>query len=216
MNESSSNQVDVAVSLIQSGDKVQAEAILKKLLSNMPNNWKPVVEQPDSLTISFWDQEDFLCFVAHYKKNNSGKRVLWSGESYSKALYYLAFLAVEMQAWTEALNLIDKAIALEPDHPVLLSEKAMIVGSMDNKEEAYALYMKAIDSRPWVSNKWRAKAMRGAAVTLIDLHRIDEAERLLKESLQIDPESKVARSELDYIKHLRDGGASASGYKLFR
>ena len=92
----------------------------------------------------------------------------------------------------------------------------MIVGSMNNKKEAYELYIKAINSRPWIQNKWRAKAMRGAGVTLIDLNRLDEAERMLLESLQIDPDSEVAKNELNYIKSLRGGRSATDKYKLFK
>ena len=211
MNEPLKDPIEIAVSLIHSGDKAQAESVLRKLVSDIPSNWKPIHEGPKGMMISFWDQEEFLSFVAQ----NPNKEILWAGVSYSKALYYLSFLAVQMQNWLEALKFIDKAIALEPDHPTLLSEKAMILGGMNNKQEAYNLYMKAMTSRPWASKRLRARAMRGAAVTLIDLHKIDEAESLLKESLQLDPESEVAKNELIYISRLRDRGASTSKYKLY-
>jgi hypothetical protein len=48
--------------------------------------------------------------------------------------------------------------------------------------------------------------MRGAAVPLVDLKRLDEAEELLKKSLELVPDNEAAKQELRYIEHLRKGG----------
>ena len=49
-------------------------------------------------------------------------------------------------------------------------------------------------------------ALRGMGYTLIDTGNLDKAEKVLKESLVIDPGNKVAESELEYIRKLRMSG----------
>lgn len=48
-----------------------------------------------------------------------------------------------------------------------------------------------------------ARALSGKGVQLIDLERLDEAETALRQSLELEPESEIARNELEYIEQLR-------------
>ena len=57
--------------------------------------------------------------------------------------------------------------------------------------------------------------MRGAAVALVDLKRLDEAEELLKKSLELVPDNEAAKQELRYIEHLRKGGVPTGEYDLY-
>jgi len=66
------------------------------------------------------------------------------------------------------------------------------------------LYAKAASTRAWTPSSVRAKALRGAGVTLIDLGRLDEAQTILERSLTLEPDNNLARSELAYIDYLRD------------
>lgn len=133
--------------------------------------------------------------------------------SYSRAFYILGFMAVERDEWAVALEYIDKGLALELDHPLLLAEKAMIVSRMKRFEEAVELFMKAVDI-PWALPYEKAKSLRGAAVVLIDMNRLDDAEELLRRSLEIEPDNQVALGELRYITHLRGGGDATDKYDL--
>ena len=58
--------------------------------------------------------------------------------------------------------------------------------------------------------------MRGAAVVLIDLNKLDEAEELLKKSLELDSKNNLTLSEIGYIEYLRGGGTATDKYNLFR
>ena len=55
----------------------------------------------------------------------------------------------------------------------------------------------------------RALLVRARGVTLIELGRLDEAEGALRASLDLEPDSAVARRELDYIAELRARGEAA-------
>lgn len=205
-NNSPEDIPSIADSMIQYGQKSKAEKFLKEFVSDTPPDWKPVTESQDFVKIAFWDMTEFISYVAHRETSEIKKKVLWVTPSYSKAFYLLAFMTVEREDWSNAIKYIDRGIVLESDHPVLLCEKALRLSCMNRNEEAYHLYIKAVDIRPWALSRYRAMALRGVAVILIDLERLDEAEKMLKKSLEIEPESEVAKNELSYIEDLRSGG----------
>ena len=207
------NPLGPAELMIQYRQISEAEKFLKEFVSNIPSNWKPIEKSSDYVKIAFWDPDEFQAYEAYQKANNITKKVMWITPSYSKAFYLLRFIAVERGNWSNAMKYIDQALNLEPDHPTLLCEKAMILSRTGRHEEAYELFMKALDNRPWIPSKLRARALRGAAIALIDLKRLDEAEEMLKKSLELDPENEVVKNELVYVEHLRRGGFSADEYK---
>jgi tetratricopeptide (TPR) repeat protein len=204
-----------AESMIQQGQKSEAEELLREFVSDMPANWKPVTQAPNSIEIAYWDTKEFLSHVPHQKPSGIEKTVVWVPPSYSKAFYLLGFLAVEREDWSNALNYIDQGVAVEPDHPLLLCEKALILSRMKRHVDAYDLFMKAMDIRPWAPPQHRARAMRGAAVALVDLRRLDEAEEFLKKSLELVPNNEAAKHELRYIENLRKGGKPTGEYDLY-
>jgi tetratricopeptide (TPR) repeat protein len=182
----------------------------------MPPDWKPEHSEQDHIAIAFWDVEEFLAYIHYHKRIGGDRNIVWVLPSYPKAWYLLAFMAVERQDWTGALEAIDQALALDPNHPVPMCEKAMILARIKRNEEAYELYKKAESVRPWTPPSIRAKALRGAGVVLIDLGRLDEARTMLKRSLALDPNSNLAQSELTYIDHLQRGGKPTDRYGLWR
>lgn len=200
--------------MIQQGQRSEAEELLREFVSDMPAEWKPVTESPHSIEIAYWDTTEFLGHVPHQNASGIEKMIVWVPPSYSKAFYLLGFLAVEREDWSNALNYIDQGLALEPDHPLLLCEKALIFSRMERHKDAYDLFMEAMDIRPWAPPQHRARAMRGAAVALADLKRLNEAEELLKRSLELVPDSEAAKDELRYIEHLRKGGEPTGEYDL--
>ena len=200
--------------MIRQGQRSKAEKFLKGFVSNIPSNWKPIEESPDRVKIAFWDMDEFLAYKAYQKIKKIEKEVLWITPSYSKAFYLLGFIAVEREDWSNAMKYIDRGLKLEPDHPLLLCEKAMILSRMGRHGEAYKLFMKASDSRSWAPANLRARALRGAGVALVDLRKLDEAEKLLKKCLELEPENVVAKNELAYIKHLQSGGVPTNRYDL--
>lgn len=208
------NPLGSAVLMIQRGQRSEAEKFLREFVSKIPSNWKPIEESSDSVKIAFWDPDEFLAYKAYQKAKNITKKVVWVTPSYSKAFYLLGFIAVERGDWDNAIKYIEYGLKLEPDHPTLLCEKAMILSRTGRHEKAYEIFMKALDSRSWVSSKLRARALRGAGVALIDLKRLNEAEELLKKSLKLEPENEVAKNELTYIEHLRSGGVPTNKYDL--
>ena len=202
-NDYKENILGIANSMLQEGKRIEAEKLLNDFVSEMPPDWKPIMESETSIDITYWSLEEFLSHTAHYIKDGSKKNLQWVGPSYSKMFYTLAFICVEQQDWSKAMLYIQQATELEPDHPMILCEKAMILSHQGLNQEAYDLFLKASEIRSWAPKPQQAKALRGAAVALIDLNRLDDAEDYLKKSLEIEPENEVALNELKYIERLR-------------
>ena len=162
----------------------------------------------------FWDEDELEAHTSYLNQQNRLKRVdekykkkgiLWYPESYSKAYYLLAYMAVEEKDWAKGLEYINRGIELEDDHPLLLSEKALILGQMGKHKKSYKMYMKSLSCRPWALPKWRARAFRGAGIALTEMNRLDEAENMFKKSLELEPDNKTAKDELVYVQMLRSG-----------
>lgn len=77
---------------------------------------------------------------------------------------------------------------------------------MGKREEALQEYEAVIARGEEIAPSRRAVALRGRGFQLIELNRLDEAERAFRDSLQIDPDNELALHEIGYIAHLRLGG----------
>lgn len=192
---------EIAEGLIAENHSEEAQAVLEKAIDGMPTGWKPVQDQAESLQIAFWDQEEFFAYVR--RPGVSSKTVLWVGSSYSRAWYVLGALASQQQRFEHALFCMDCGIGLEPDHPELWSEKGFILARLGRHEQALDCYTRAATIRDWAPPTEVARALRGQGVQLIDLDRIDEAEAALRRSLEYEPNSDIAKKELEYIDQLR-------------
>jgi len=213
-NNSKKDIPSIAESMIQEGKRTDPENLLKDFVSELPPDWKPIEVSDTTINIAYWSMEEFIIHSPHYDPDGSQKMVVWVTPSYSKAFYLLTFINVERKDWFKAMAFIDQAISLEPDHPLLLCEKALILSRLGRHQAAHDLFIIAAEIRPWAPLDQRARALRGAAVALIDLKRLDDAEALLKKSLEIEPENKMALNELDYIQVLRKGLKPTDGYDL--
>lgn len=191
----------IADRLLHAGQAAAAAPYYAAACEGMPEGWKPRVERAEQLEEAFWDKDDFVGYVAHAKPK---KKVVWTVPSYSRACYHVAFAAVERNDLATADEWIERGLALEPDHPLLLCEKALVLGTKKRHEDALHHFQLAAKSHPWHAS-WVARALRGEGFELIELRRLDEAETAFKKSLELEPGSHVARSELEVIRDLRAG-----------
>jgi tetratricopeptide (TPR) repeat protein len=206
MNENYKKDIPgIAESMIKEGKRNEPGNLLKDFVSEIPADWKPVEVFKTKIDVSYWSMEEFISHAPYYDPNDSEKMVMWVTPSYSKAFYLLGFIYAEKRDWLKAMAFIEKGISLEPDHPLLLCEKAMILSRLGSHQEAHDLFLNAAEIRPGAPSSQKARALRGAGIALIDLKRLDEAEEILKKSLEIEPENSTALSEMDYIRGLRKG-----------
>ncbi|MBV8807126.1 MAG: hypothetical protein JO033_00510 [Acidobacteriaceae bacterium] len=190
------------------GQLDEARILLEEFVEEMPDGWRPIQEQTESIQGTFWDEEEFFAYVEPRQKALA-KSIFWVYGSYSKAWYLLALIGSKQGRLEHALFCVDCGLELEPDHPDLWSHKGVVLGKLKRHREALECYTRAATARNWASPAQVARALRGQGVQLIDLDRLDEAEAVLRQSLEREPDSEVARNELEYIDQLRRKRAEA-------
>jgi tetratricopeptide (TPR) repeat protein len=105
----------------------------------------------------------------------------------------------EQERVDEALQCLARGLSLEPDHPRLWIEKGFLLNRLGRHEAALECYRTAATIRDWTPEILIARALRGQGSALIELERFDNAQQAYRKSLEFDPESEVARQELQYI-----------------
>ena len=76
-----------------------------------------------------------------------------------------------------------------------------------NWQTTYDVFSQARDLRefspPDYADQIEARALRGTGFCLIKLGKLDEAEKMFKDSLKLVPENKMVLNEISYIRELR-------------
>jgi tetratricopeptide (TPR) repeat protein len=205
-----SETVGKALEALKAGNLNRAEALLLGVIANTPAHWVHELEEPDGISIKFWDQAEFLHYVMWMKQiGQADKNIRWIANAYPQAHYYLGFLCVKRKQFERAIEFLDKGGRLEPTNPKLALEKAQALVQSGRRNEGLAIYDQVRELGPFVSAHDIALARRGRGFVLIEMGDLDGAEASLRSSLELEPESEVALGELKYIEHLRRGGTSA-------
>jgi tetratricopeptide (TPR) repeat protein len=190
--------------LISEGKFSEAIKILEPYVGTMPANWRARVETSNKISVYYWDQEHLTQCIAIEALNNKKVDALLDA-SYSRAYYLIAYAYLELKDVKKADTNLDRALALEPDSPVLLAEKGTLNQISGRPDLAVAFFQKAIDSKACKLDKELGKSYRGLGVSLIDLEKLNEAEQALYTSLKYSPNNQTAIGELNYIDKLRGG-----------
>jgi tetratricopeptide (TPR) repeat protein len=208
-SEPPENWLENAEALMAEGRFAEAAALLSAGVDRMPDGWQPINRDGDRVVLAAWDLGEFLRFSKD-SDPLAGPGVVWVKPSYSKAYYLLAVIGVETGDAESAVNDITRAIELQPYHPLVMHEAAIIVRGIGGVVEALAVLEKADHVPAWLMTPdRRALLERSRGVTLVELGRLDEAEAALRASLDLEPDSAVARRELEYIAELRTRGEAA-------
>jgi tetratricopeptide (TPR) repeat protein len=197
-------KVDQALEHLQNGDILDAESILLDVCSRCPDEYQYEETSDGNRFIKFWDRTEFLCYTFIHGEDPKNERVVWLYAAYPPACYYLAFVLIEKRDFAGAIRWLTKGQSMEPQNPKFLLELGMAYGGLKDHEKSLGCYQQALD----LATKAKlnpAVALRGMGVQLIELHRLDEAELRLRESLELEPANDIAKRELMYISQLRNG-----------
>lgn len=191
-------KVSDALECVARGDSSAAEAILRDVCSRCPDEYVREFTADGVRVIKFWDFAEFLDFCTVENSGPFKGQVLWSRAAYPPACFHLASLLVEKGSLAEAAQWLGKGSAMEPLNPNFPLELGYIHAVRKDHEKALSSYARASDLAAGSKTK-KAAALRGMAVQLVDLGRLDAAEERIRESLQLEPENAKAKSELGYI-----------------
>jgi tetratricopeptide (TPR) repeat protein len=185
---------------ISQNRNADARDLIEQALGFMPANWKPLNEDEQTIRGAFWDMDEFLAYVDGHASDQE-KSIVWTTGSFSQLWWRLATINISEDRFDNALVCIASGLELEPDHPVLWIERGYIFNRIGRHREALDAYRTAATVRPWAPRKITARALRGQGSALIELARFSEAKDVYEASLELDPESELARKELEYIDH---------------
>ena len=196
-----------ALDLIEKNNYPEAKKILDEYVSTIPADWAHRVEETEQVRVFFWDKEQLAtCGLFEIMAANGKKMEPILDASYSKAYYLLAFIALESRGnpYRTGLSYLEKGLALEPDQPTLLYEKASLYYRIKEPQLAVPEYNRLINSTGCITSLQKARAYRGLGEALVAMAKYDDAEVALYQSLKFEPENKKAISELDYIDLVRN------------
>nr|WP_295379821.1 tetratricopeptide repeat protein [Pseudoxanthomonas sp.] len=129
------------------------------------------------------------------------------GPTWAQGYYGKAYALIELNRFDEAATALDRALELSPANSQFLTERGYVYRASREWDKMLASNQAALEHAQFTPESLRegvrARALRGAGYALIELDRLDEAERHFRDSLKIEPENQVALGELDYIKQLR-------------
>src|SRR5262249_4435773 len=146
-------------------------------------DWHPIQEHGNHISGTFWDEDEFLAYVAR-RRLGCGKSILWSSPSYSKMWWQLAIVNSEESRPDDALWCIESGLELEQDQPRLWIEKGFVLNGLGRHQEALKSYETAAAIRDWAPAFVLARAFRGQGSALIDLGRLQDAKRAYVRSLE--------------------------------
>lgn len=175
----------------------EARTLLQEALAGTPFGWKPIREDETDVDCTFWDTDEFLAYMASHPAVT--KSVFWVRPSYSRWWWQLSESYVAEELFQNAIQCIESGLALEPDHPLLWISKGFALNRLGRHEDALEAYRTAEAIRSWAPPTVVARALRGQGSSLIDLDRFGEAQAAFERSLELDPDSEIARKELEYI-----------------
>lgn len=136
----------------------------------------------------------------------NGKTVVVD-EAYCAALFLKGFVLIDMGRAAEAEGFLRRAHETEPYSAHFLNELAEWYKAARQWERAHDLFAEAVEKSEFANEPskgaFRARGLRGMGFTEIELGKLDDAERHMRESQKYEPESAAARQELDYIASLR-------------
>lgn len=145
-------------------------------------------------------------------KNAQSGAVSAVSDPYPVTSLYLGSFYNEVGHPEEALRALDAGLALndrdrtDATAPFLFGERGAALVLLKRFADALANYDNGL-SLPTMADHERAMLYRGRGYSLIELGRLDEAEKAYRDSLTYDANNRIALGELEYIAGLRKGKA---------
>jgi tetratricopeptide (TPR) repeat protein len=123
---------------------------------------------------------------------------------WSDAYFMKAYALQDLNRLGDAKATLQQALKLSPFNAQYLAEMGEIYAREKNWTKAQQLYREAEDNAPLSLPVSRAddlaKARRGLGYVLVELGKLDEAEKKYQQCLTTNPTDSKARAELQYVR----------------
>lgn len=140
-------------------------------------------------------------------KSGGKKNAIVISPTWASAWFIKGYALEEMGKVAEAKSALKQALELSPWNSHYLSEFAYVTAIEKNFAEAKKLYEAAEEHAALSPDSSKtedlARARRGIGYVLVELGKLDEAEKKYLECLKDDPNDKKAAAELEYVRELK-------------
>ena len=127
--------------------------------------------------------------------------------TWCSALFIKGFALIDVNRANDALPFLQKASEMAPLNAHYMNEYAEWYKSNRRWQESYDIFAKAREVVHYMpkdeQNEMEARSLRGMGFAMIELGKLDEAEKLFTQSLKLLPKHAGALSELQYIADQR-------------
>jgi len=126
---------------------------------------------------------------------------------WASSYFWEGYTLIELKNWSEAKTALERAIALSPRNAKFISELGHVHQMEKDFPAALETFHRAEEAAAVSPMETRdqelARAWRGQGYALIEMGRLDEAEKFYHRCLSLDSSDRRAQSELIYIQRLR-------------
>ncbi|MFZ6775968.1 tetratricopeptide repeat protein [Undibacterium sp. Ji83W] len=187
-------------SLVRSGKIKQAIPYFDKVITSYERKYKGS-KQKIFCARSTAESLAYLLESANQSKNSA---VVLSA-NWADAYYLKAYALVSLGQLGEARPLLERAIALSPGNFQYRAE----LGHVYQQEKNWQMALNAFElaeknagkySEPATKNAELGQAMRGKAYVFVEQGKLDEAEQVYLQCLELDKNDVKARNELTYVR----------------
>lgn len=183
---------------------------LRDVLARAPSCYPQLERRDSSVILRSSDDRDIArlqpIVAAAAQAQGLSSRIDVRDNAYAVASLLLGVYAVEFRQYADAVQVLERGLALQPLDHHLATEMIAALQGAGRHPDAYAIIRRLLDSPEAAPTLDRSRFLRMAGVTLIDLNRLDEAEAALQDSIRLEPNNPIAHNELQYIAELRAGG----------
>lgn len=145
--------------------------------------------------------------VVLLKAAQARKNAVTLDTTWCNALFIKAYILIDRNKLADAGLYLKKATEMSPLNAHYLNEYAEWYKINRNWQAAYDGFSQARGLRefspPTHADQIEARALRGMGFCLIELGKLDEAEKMFTDSLKLAPGNPSALNEIGYIQELR-------------
>jgi len=196
-----SQAIDRAADLIGAGKPAEAVTLLDAMIAEQDKRLKGETRQ----VYCARSPVESLSYTVHAARERKAAIVLPQEPCY--ALFLKGFALIDLNRGDEAKAWLERAVAMAPSNAHFLGELAEWYKVRKDYKAARALFQRAVDSADLSPDNRKtfdkARGLRGLGYILIEEGKLDEAETLYRQCLQLDPADERSKKQLDYIAEHR-------------
>ncbi|NIJ20157.1 tetratricopeptide (TPR) repeat protein [Sphingomonas naasensis] len=190
-----------ALAAIQSGKAAEATAILTPLLAE----YEQAYAGEKRKIYCAQDQKQTILYML--RAAGANENAIAIGPGWCLALWGRGFALIDQQQIDAAVPFLERAVAMSPSYAHYLSELGYAYQAQKKWQRSYDTYARAAEAAKGEEGEQRAKSLRrawfGMGYGLIEMGKLDEAEKMFNQCLELFPDDQKVKNELQYVREQR-------------